>query len=50
MLPKKIHRYILKLLFLDEYSKEENLNLLNLYEIDTLIKKIKKERFLYCDR
>ena len=49
MLPKKIHRYILKLLFLDEYSKEENLNLLNLYEIDTLIKK-KKERFLYCDR
>ena len=45
MLPKKIHRYILKLLFLDEYSKEENLNLLNLYEIDTLIKKIKKKDF-----
>lgn len=45
MLPKKIHRFILTLLFLDEYSKEENLNLLNLHEIDTLIKKINKKDF-----
>ena len=45
MLPKKIHRYILKILFLDEYAKEENLNLLDAGEIDTLINKINKKDF-----
>lgn len=45
LLPKKIHRFILKLLFLTEYSKEENLNLLNEYDIKKMLKKINNKKF-----
>lgn len=45
LLPKKIHRLILKLLFLKEYSKEENLNLLDEKEIKEIIKKINNKKF-----
>lgn len=45
LLPKQIHRLILKLLFLKEYSKEENLNLLDEYDIKEMIKKINNKKF-----
>jgi len=38
MLPKKLHRKILNLLSLKEFAKEENLNLLNINEINKMLK------------
>ena len=37
MLPKKIHRKILRLIKLDEYAEEENLNLLDENTVNKLI-------------
>tara|TARA_B100002051_G_C16527250_1_gene530825 strand:+ start:104 stop:784 length:681 start_codon:yes stop_codon:yes gene_type:complete len=45
MLPKKIHRYILIKIGLNEYAKEENLNLLDLNTLEHLIKTQNTENF-----
>ena len=45
MLPKKIHRLILKIIGLKEYGKEENLNLIDEKTIKKLIIGLKKNNF-----
>ena len=45
LLPKKIHRKILKIIGLDEYAKEENLNLLDEKTINELINTQKNKLF-----
>ncbi len=45
MLPKKIHRAILNLLKLEEFAKEENLNLLDIATIKEILKKINSRNF-----
>ena len=45
MLPKNLHRKILNLLFLKEYAKEENLNLLDIKDINKMIEHIDYKGF-----
>ena len=45
MLPKKIHRAILKLLKLEDFAKEENLNLLDISTIKKIIRNLNTENF-----
>ena len=45
MLPKKIHRSILNILKLDDFAKEENLNLLDITDIKELLKSINSRNF-----
>ncbi len=45
MLPKKIHRAILKLLKLEDFAKEENLNLLDIATIKKIISELNTDNF-----
>lgn len=45
MLPKKIHRSILNLFKLEDFAKEENLNLLDITDIKDLLKSINSRNF-----
>jgi len=45
MLPKKIHRKILTILGLEDYAKEENLNLLDLNSLKVIIEKLNNNDF-----
>ena len=44
-LPKKIHRKILKLMNLDFYSKEENLNLLSIKDLKKICKILNVKKY-----
>lgn len=46
MLPKKIHRKILNMISLKEYALEENLNLLDISEINKMLKNLNEKGFL----
>lgn len=45
LLPKKLHRLILNFIFLKEYAKEENLNLISQNEIFFFLKEINSKEF-----
>ena len=45
MFPKKIHRAILKLLKLEDFAKEENLNLLDIATIKKIISELNTDNF-----
>jgi hypothetical protein len=45
MLPKSIHRKILSILRLEDYAKEENLNLLDLNSLKVIIKQLNNNDF-----
>jgi hypothetical protein len=45
MLPKNIHRKILRILRLEDYAKEENLNLLDLNSLKVIIEKLNNNAF-----